>query len=139
MYEYEKRMSTMKKLYIAFGLFFLAIKPSFALDCNKAMTQQDMNMCAGQALKQSDKKLNSAYQSLMGKSKDAQYKNALKQAQRSWIKYRDDDCKLAALPSTGGSVQSMAYSGCLTEKTDQRVAELNKMMTCEEGDVTCNR
>lgn len=124
------------KMLLAYTVLMLTSVNLFAQDCKNAVTQTDMNNCANIAFKASDKNLNEAYRKLMD-SKDINFKNLLKESQRSWIKFRDNDCKVQSYPTRGGSAQAMVRLDCLKEKTDQRYNELNSMLTCEEGDLTC--
>lgn len=124
------------KMLLAYTVLMLTSVNLFAQDCKNAVTQTDMNNCANIAFKASDKNLNEAYRKLMD-SKDINFKNLLKESQRSWIKFRDNDCKVQSYPTREGSAQAMVRLDCLKEKTDQRYNELNSMLTCEEGDLTC--
>lgn len=108
------------------------------VDCKNATTQSDMNICANQDFKRSDALLNQAYKQKMSQLNADQQKK-LKVAQRNWITFRDSDCDLQSSGVAGGSVQPMVYAQCLQSKTEQRTAELNKMLHCEEGDVSCVR
>jgi uncharacterized protein YecT (DUF1311 family) len=107
-----------------------------APDCSAAMTQTDMNICAGNAYKAADADLTKVYHDLMMKVSDAG-KIGLRDAERAWILYRDKECAFETAGSVGGSVHSMVLSLCLTQKTNTRVAELGAQLNCEEGDVAC--
>lgn len=140
-YEFSSLMTNhrfkMKHIFIITTILSLISSQVMAFTCDQAITQQEMNSCANQSYKISDQKLNKSYLLLLKKSKDLEYKNALKQAQRSWLKFRDDQCKLVALPTQNGSAHYMVYINCLAEKTDQRIDEIHHMLTCEEGDLSC--
>ncbi|MCF8998131.1 lysozyme inhibitor LprI family protein [Acinetobacter nectaris] len=125
----------MKRAYV-FIVFAILSCGVFARDCKNAISQSDMNICANIAFKESDRMLNDTFQKIIS-SKDIGFQKILKQAQRSWIKFRDDDCTVQSYPTREGSVQPMIYANCLKEKTDLRIADLNKILTCEEGDLAC--
>ena len=101
-----------------------------------AQTQSDMNQNANADYKKADAELNKAYRDVFNKL-DASGKVNLKAAQNAWIKYRDLDCKFQSGGASGGSVQAMVVAGCLTDKTVARTKELNGLLHCQEGDVSC--
>ena len=101
-----------------------------------AQTQTDMNQSANADYKKADAELNKSYQDVFNKL-DASGKTDLKAAQNAWIKYRDLDCKFQSGGASGGSVQAMVVAGCLTDKTVVRTKELNELLHCQEGDVSC--
>lgn len=124
---------------LAVILTLLALSPlahAAEVDCKNANTQADMNFCANQDFKHSDALLNQAYKQKMSQLNADQQKK-LEVAQRSWIAFRDRDCDFQSSGVEGGSVQPMIYAQCLQAKTEQRTAELNKMLHCEEGDLSC--
>jgi uncharacterized protein YecT (DUF1311 family) len=106
------------------------------IDCKNATIQMDMNICAGQDFKRSDALLNQAYKQKMAQLSPEQ-QTKFKAAQRSWIAFRDNDCAFMSSGVDGGSVQPMIYSGCLQQKTEQRTKEINDILHCEEGDLSC--
>ncbi|WP_034297769.1 lysozyme inhibitor LprI family protein [Herbaspirillum sp. RV1423] len=111
---------------------------SYALDCNQAQTQNDMNECAAQALNKADAELNQTYvdyRNRLGKARQ----NEIRDVQLAWIKYRDLSCKYASSASVGGSAHSIALQSCLTEKTQERTRELKALSACPEGDISCPR
>jgi uncharacterized protein YecT (DUF1311 family) len=100
------------------------------VDCQKPTTQMAMNICAGRAAQESDRKLNIAYnqvrqsyQSSDSKHRDLRLKS-LTTAQLAWIQYRDTTCKWKASKYSGGSIAPMIYGGCIDELTKQRTQEL---------------
>ena len=101
-----------------------------------AQTQSEMNQSANVDYKKADAELNKSYRDVFNKL-DASGKTDLKAAQNAWIKYRDLDCKFQSGGAAGGSVQAMVVAGCLTGKTIARTKELNGLLHCQEGDVSC--
>jgi uncharacterized protein YecT (DUF1311 family) len=57
---------------------------------------------------------------------------SLREAERTWISYRDIQCKAAAQQYEGGSAAPMIYSQCLTTLTEHRTADIKSIY--EEGD-----
>ena len=49
-------------------------------------------------------------------------------AQKDWLKYRHSDCKFAAEQYSGGSIQPLIHTSCLTEKTKARIEDLNAFL-----------
>ena len=107
--------------------------PALALDCSQPMTQRDMNQCAQLAYEAADRDLNAAYQVAMARAKswdmaDTRGPRAadnLRDAQRSWISFRDAACLAESLRYRGGSMQGMEYSRCLEKLTRRRTDDLN--------------
>ncbi|MEJ0026391.1 MAG: lysozyme inhibitor LprI family protein [Rhizomicrobium sp.] len=102
----------------------LAASPSRAdesdgIDCDNAMTQTDMNICADKDYRAADKLLNAAYAKAMA-GLDAHNRDLLRTAQRQWIKFRDAECTYESAPNEGGSMHPLSYSGCMTTLTLER-------------------
>jgi uncharacterized protein YecT (DUF1311 family) len=98
-----------------------------AVDCQNPTTQMAMNICAGRAAKQSDRKLNIAYKQLQQEYRSSDRKERLTkltEAQLAWIKYRDTTCDWKSSKYSGGSIAPMIYSNCLDQLTQQRTQEL---------------
>lgn len=107
-----------------------------SVNCDQAMDQASMTLCAGQDYKAADKKLNAAYSALT-RGLPAEDMARLKTAQRSWITYRDRMCDFVGAPSNGGSIHAMVVANCLTAITNAQTDILTTQGTCQEGDVTC--
>lgn len=118
--------------------FAIAGSSAWALDCNNAQTQADMDECASQALNKADAELNQTYVDYRKRLDKAQ-QNQIRDVQLAWIKYRDLSCKYATSRGTGGSAHNMALQSCLTEKTLERTKELKALSACPEGDIACPR
>jgi len=85
----------------------------------KGNTVQD-GICAQTEMAAQDARLNKAYQQVMHQlDRDPAKKLALRDAQRSWLKKRDYDCKV-----DGNTIDD----GCLVEKTAVRANELEKQI-----------
>lgn len=109
---------------------------AFSVNTAYAQTQTDINQSAANDYKKADANLNKVYRDVFNKL-DATAKADLKAAQNAWIKYRDLDCKFQSAGVAGGSMQPMVVSGCLADKTAARTKELNGLLHCKEGDMTC--
>jgi len=80
--------------------FLLALAPlmltpmAHAVDCDNASDQATMNQCASQQHAAADKELNALYQQITARLKaNPDSKKLLVGAQRSWIAFRDAECK----------------------------------------------
>ncbi|TLG79109.1 lysozyme inhibitor LprI family protein [Methylocystis sp. B8] len=107
-----------------------------AKDCSGLNTQTAMNLCAGENFKHADAELNAVYAKLLGKVSAAGGPK-LREAQKSWIKYRDAQCEFETMGTTGGSIHGMMLWQCLTDLTVQQTKRLQHQLTCQEGDVSC--
>ncbi|HEY2070770.1 MAG TPA: lysozyme inhibitor LprI family protein [Rhizomicrobium sp.] len=108
-----------------------------AVDCKQAATQADLDYCAGQDFKAQDAKLNALYQQLMAKY-DVQNQALLRAAEEKWIAWRDSECAYETALTVGGTIHPMMETECETEKTAAHIKELERQLTCEEGDISCN-
>jgi uncharacterized protein YecT (DUF1311 family) len=74
------------------------------------------------AVDQANKRLDSVYKQLMGKL-DADGQKALKDAERSWIKWRDDEARLMARVggAIGGSSMRVDFANAQKKLIDQRI------------------
>ncbi len=132
-------MSSMKYPVVAFltsGLLSLAAGAQAADNC--AANQASMNECAGQQFKKADDDLNKYYKTQMGYLKTQASKEALRDAQRKWLTFRDADCLYQnGQPADGGSLWSMLNLQCKTELTKQRVAQLKTYAECRDETNNC--
>lgn len=112
--------------------------PSFALDCDNAMTQTDINLCSIAEAKSVDTKLDKTYQALLAKL-DPNEKKVLHAAYEKWLSYRKAQCDFNSLGVDGGSASPMATSACYETLADQYTKVLDQQLNCEEGDLSCVR
>ncbi len=106
------------------------------VDCAFVETQQDMNLCAQQDWQTADDGLNAAYalaMILMTKidadlpvDEQGAVLN-LRNAQRSWIAYRDAACAAEAYMMQGGSAQPLLFYGCMARVTLARATDLEQL------------
>ena len=119
-------MNTTTKFSIALLLLPALQLHAQTLDCDNAMTQMEMNQCAAAALEREDQHLNRVYNQYRTGLQESE-RQALKQAQLAWIKFRDLDCELAASVYDGGSMQPMVHADCLAARTRERIGHLKQM------------
>ncbi|MBS0269272.1 MAG: DUF1311 domain-containing protein [Proteobacteria bacterium] len=134
-----RRVPHVSCLLLCIGLAnFCTARPARAeIDCANAASTVEMNFCADKDYQAADKALNAAYANAVeyirtrGEQEKpydtASFQEAMRNAQRAWVAYRDADCKdLVAQEWSGGSGTSSAILGCMTEKTIQRTKELKE-------------
>ncbi|GGD92993.1 hypothetical protein GCM10011390_09660 [Aureimonas endophytica] len=112
--------------------------PAAEAACGAKATQSDLDACAGAELKRADADLNARYAELVARLGDDQkVKTKLVAAQRAWIGFRDAECALRAAGVEGGSAQPMVVADCRAELTRKRADDLARLLSCEEGDLSC--
>ncbi|TDF78998.1 lysozyme inhibitor LprI family protein [Pseudomonas sp. H9] len=99
--------------------------PAYSQCMQAAQTTLDMNNCNGAEIEQQDARLNTAYKKAMAALESAQQAQ-LRDAQRSWIKYRDTNCKLY-FSLTGGTIDQLNGAGCVLDMTKARADELSAL------------
>jgi len=122
--------------FLTFNLLGLAAGVQAADDCDAS--QAAMNACAGKAFKQADDDLNKYYKAQMDYLKTPASKEALKDAQRKWLAFRDADCLYRnGKPTDGGSLWPMLDLQCKAELTQQRAAQLKAYTECRDETNGC--
>lgn len=99
-------------------------------------SQMELNAQAAGDLRRSDAQLNAVYNKLRAKISDAG-KAKLQTAQQSWLRFRDQECEFETSGTVGGSIHGMMAAICQTRLTDQRVKDLERLLNCREGDLSC--
>jgi uncharacterized protein YecT (DUF1311 family) len=123
-----------KILALVLCIFYTEI--SSAVECNQASTELGMRQCVTEEYSKLDKQLNKIYSEYRGRLNDVQ-KQQLKEAQLAWVKFRDLACKFEASGVEGGSAHQMVVTQCLSQKTRGRISEIERLLNCEEGDLSC--
>lgn len=103
------------------------------VDCNNAISQKDMNFCARQAYEAADGDLNADYQMAIDYFRNLDEEltedlkggeEALRKAQRAWIKYRDLTCEQERYQVRGGTMEPLIFLMCLERLTRARSEDL---------------
>ncbi len=114
-----------------------------------SISQSQMAECADFQFKQADARLNKIYGNALKYMSDdlarAERRSdkmqmrfeetaitSLKDAERTWLSYRDIQCKAAGQQYEGGSMAPMIYSQCLRIVTEHRIDDLKSIY--EDGD-----
>jgi uncharacterized protein YecT (DUF1311 family) len=107
-------------------------------NCGDLHFQADMNDCFGRQWDRADAKLNKVYSAVIAKlSNDPGAIAALRTSERSWLKFRDDNCGFESYGVVGGSMHPMALSICLASTTEARIKELEYQLHCDGSDTSC--
>lgn len=101
-----------------------------------AQSQIQLNQQAGSELQKADRQLNDVYAKLMAAT-SADWKAKLTQAQLAWIAFRDRECEFETIATVGGSIHGMMVANCQARLTLHRVGELERLLKCQEGDLSC--
>lgn len=128
----------MRILALLAALMLTPAWPAAARDCGPDATQVELRNCAGDGLRRADTALNEVYGRIMERLKpDPEAAQALRDAQRAWIRFRDGECDFATVGAEGGSIRPMLVAQCRQKLTEQRVTQLRRYLSCQEGDLAC--
>lgn len=121
----------MGPLALAMGLMLATLfsegaKAQTASDCIAPQQQQLMNACAAQDYAAADAALNAAWGPARDFARNIGQGDALLQAQRAWLAYRDAACEVHASPYQGGSIQPLIRLTCLRHVTEARTRLLQE-------------
>lgn len=121
--------------------FFYEVTP--ADDCPKLYEQNnhfgsevEWHQCNSEALIDAEQNLNELYKKLtlfiQTVDDDSSRVEQLKKAQRSWLKFRDAQCKMVYYTYGGGSAAPARETQCNLTLTKNRLTELNRFKVWEE-------
>ncbi len=103
-------------------------------------TQAALGQCAETGRVAADKHLNQAYGQVVARLQDPddqRQRDALKDAENTWIRFRDAECRFETAGSYGGSMNSMELADCATKLSDARARALSAMAACHAQDGSC--
>jgi uncharacterized protein YecT (DUF1311 family) len=103
-----------------------------------AQTQSAMNTAATGQAKAADAALNAQYKATAARLSPAN-RLLLRDAQRSWISFRDQQCRFETAGVKGGSAFPLVQAGCLRKLSEDRTRQLRSLAQCPEGDLSCPR
>ena len=96
--------------------------------CGDAPDSVAIVACVDAKARAWDRRLNAAYAALQQRI-DAEQRDPLRAAQRSWIQYRDANCRFYG--SQSGSIRQVQAAECVRAMTQERTLELEKAMKFE--------
>jgi uncharacterized protein YecT (DUF1311 family) len=101
------------------------------IDCASAQTQADLNTCAKMDFDEADSNLNDAYKAAVAKMQDLDKaatdkgaEAALRDAQRTWVTFRDQACASEGWTVHGGSMEPMVVLECKARVSGTRADDL---------------
>jgi len=111
------------------------VSPVYAIsDCSNGNNDQEVYTCTQKNRNETELDLNKEYKLaktrvetlFKGDNKElSKYMDALTEAQRAWLKYRENECKLASYAADKGSDLSNAnINMCTSELNEQRIKKL---------------
>ena len=133
-------------LLVAALVGFVAPASAQNWNCNDPddLPQQGMNYCMHQDYLKADAALNAEYKRVRNILKttltdfprpDGKTEvEALRDAQRAWIKYRDLACEMEGIAFRGGSMEPLLISACLARLTEQRTNDLGLLVETGAGE-----
>lgn len=112
---------------------------SETVDCSaEVTTQMQLNACAQQDFVAASAAYSASYRQL-SQSVGNKQRQLLRQVQSDWIRFRAKACEFEQNAVAGGSAAPMVFWQCQARMTRERTAELQRHLTCEEGDISCVR
>lgn len=106
------------------------------VDCGNPVSQLEMTYCAEQDWLEADAALNTVYGIAMAKMRETDgylpdnlkgAADALRDAQRAWIPYRDKACAAYGYLARGGTLEPQLIYSCRADLTRSRVGELEEL------------
>jgi uncharacterized protein YecT (DUF1311 family) len=119
-------------------LALIALGPCVLASGALAQSQAQMNTAAARDERAADQALNRQYTATINGLSPAS-RTLLRNAQRSWITFRDQQCRFESSAVRGGSAWAMVQSGCITRLSTERTRDLRRIAQCGEGDLSCPR
>ena len=99
-------------------------------------SQMELNQQVSDEFQKADRQLNAVYSRLVARLSPAT-KAALQAVQVTWLRFRDQECEFESMGTVGGSIHGMMVVVCRTRLTEHRTKELERLLNCKEGDLSC--
>ena len=93
----------------------------------KGRTQIGMQDCTAEETARHDARLNRNYKAILDQLDSADDKDAVRNAQRAWIAFRDADCR-SYVSDTWGSMSRLEGAQCAMERTEERADQLESFL-----------
>jgi uncharacterized protein YecT (DUF1311 family) len=106
------------------------------VNCSNPASQLEMTLCAERDWQAADAELNAVYKAAMAKMREMDgylpdslkgAADALRDAQRAWVPYRDKACAAYGFLARGGTMEPQLIYGCRAQLTRTRVNELREL------------
>jgi uncharacterized protein YecT (DUF1311 family) len=90
-------------------------------------------LCAAHRFQEADKELNRVYSEQMNRLKNDKPKERLRAAQRTWLKFRNEDCSYQGWATEQGSIHPYIVSECMTRHTKRRIEDIKNFIECTQA------
>lgn len=107
-------------------------------DCNRPVTQAQLNACAYEDFLLAQAELAATLQRVQQGWAGSQ-RDGLRKVQKAWLQFRTEACAFESSGAAGGSAQPMLQWQCAARMTRERAAALAATVNCPEGDLACVR
>ncbi len=114
-------------LFLTPLLLFAQSSAADDTSCKDASTTAAMRSCENQRYEKADQRLNAIYAKLVAQV-DPQRREKLKQAQRSWVTFRNANADFLASAAEAGTLAPLIRVTAMADMTDGRAAELEKLV-----------
>jgi uncharacterized protein YecT (DUF1311 family) len=94
--------------------------------CNDKVVTMEAYNCFQLAATSADKRLNQTYNKILAQLSPHE-QNALRNAERLWVQFRDTTCAAERSLYDGGTAAGVAFVACIEEETRQREIDLLTM------------
>jgi uncharacterized protein YecT (DUF1311 family) len=105
------------------------------MDCDNAMTQYVMTMCAIQRSQEKYAQLTALLEDLRVHLGDTQMYTDLMAVEEEWEAAAEDHCRWNANFFKGGSIQPMWYAGCMAAQYSMRI-DMLRWSLCQGNGMT---
>ncbi|KGT95215.1 type VI secretion protein [Erwinia typographi] len=121
----------------AFGLFVMSVSAQAMEDCSKKTSDPDVFICAQNNRTAAEKELNKEYSEAKKRINNVfssepevkkDYLPVFLEAQRGWLQYRDNQCKLYAhVADKNSNPYTVFTNNCIAKMDEERTKELKEI------------
>ena len=108
-------------------------------NCKDPQTQTEMNHCAAKEFQSADAELNAQWRITLQRVRRDDSPDVasdgrptgeatLRDAQRTWIRFRDAHCTLVGYAARGGTMEPLLFDACRAELTRERTGQLKHLV-----------
>ena len=109
-----------------------------AAECVAPSTQKVMAECAYEDFLKANVQYADSNRQYSGRLTGTQ-RDLFRRSQSAWLAYRTATCKFESSALRGGSAQAMSNWQCASRMTRARAIEVQNLLNCKEGDLSCPR
>ena len=109
-----------------------------AAECVAPSTQKVMAECAYEDFLKANVQYADSNRQYAGRLTGNQ-RDLFRRSQSAWLAYRTATCKFESSALRGGSAQAMSNWQCASRMTRARAIEVQNLLNCKEGELSCPR